>query len=116
MLVMRSIVLMKCIGLLLIVGSSVPYLAEARELQIFISGIAFSPERIHANIGDRIKWVNNDGVRHEIFFARNPTISGAAQLRYQLGPDQSISIIVTKPGDYDYMCRWHGMLGSIHID
>jgi plastocyanin len=110
------LILNGCIALLLIVSTTTPYTAEARELQIVINGIAFMPEQINAKVSDRIKWTNNDGVRHEIFFAKNPTVSGAAHLRYQLNPGESASIIVTKPGDYDYMCRWHGMLGSIHIE
>jgi len=113
---MRSILTSGCIAFLLIVAITTPHTAEARELQIFINGIAFLPEIINANIGDRIGWTNNDSVRHEIFFARNPATSGDAHLRYQLNPGESISIIVMKPGDYDYMCRWHGMLGTIHIE
>lgn len=112
---MRSIVLMKCTGLLLIGAFIISHTAEARELKIVISGIAFSPQTIHAHVGDRIRWINNDGVRHEIYFARNPTLSKAPYLRYQLRPNQSVSITVTKHGEYDYICRWHGMLGSIRI-
>jgi len=107
---------MECIVLLLMGSSSAPSAAEAQEIRIVISGIAFSPQRIHAHVGDRIRWVNYDGVRHEIFFARNPTSTEDPHLRYQLRPTESVSIIVTHSGDYDYMCRWHGMTGSVHID
>ena len=90
--------------------------AKAQELTISISGIAFSPQKIHAHIGDRVVWINHDGVRHEIYFAKNPTNSANVHLRYQVRPGESISITVTKRGDYDYMCRWHGMLGNMHVD
>jgi plastocyanin len=113
---MRSIVSAQRIILLLVGALAFSVAANAQELQIFISGIAFSPQRIGAHVGDRITWINNDGVRHEIFFERNPTDSAGSRLRYQLRPEQSVSIIVSNPGDYDYVCRWHGMSGSIHIE
>lgn len=113
---MRTNISMECIGVLLLVALSASYPAEARELEISISSLNFWPQDIQANPGDRITWKNKDAVRHEIFFAKNPTNSRTARLRYQLMPGQSLSIIVTRPGDYGYMCRWHGMLGTIHID
>jgi len=116
LLIMRSIFSVET-NILLLIGALVfSAAAKAEEVRIFISGIAFSPQRVNAYVGDRINWVNNDGVRHEIFFARNPTNSPGSHLRYQLKPNQSVSIIVTKPGNYDYICRWHGMVGSIHIE
>jgi len=113
---MRSTVSIETIILLLIGALVYSAAAKAHDVQIFISGIAFSPQKISAHVGDRINWINNDGVQHEIFFDRNPTNSAGPLLRYQLRPDQSVSIIVTKSGDYDYICRWHGMLGSIHVE
>ena len=113
---MRSTVLTGCCVILLLGASILPSAAEAQEIPIAINGIAFSPKIIHVHVGDRISWVNNDAVRHEILFARNPTDSEDPRLRYQLKPGQNVSIIVTKPGDYDYKCRWHGMTGSIHVD
>ena len=113
---MRSSFLVETIILLLISALVFSAAAKAQEVQIFISGIAFSPQRISAHVGDRINWINNDGVQHEIFFAKNPENSADPRLRYQLRPKQSVSIIVTKPGDYDYICRWHGIVGSVHIE
>ena len=89
---------------------------NAQEILIHIKLIAFSPQRIEAHVGDRIIWVNDDGVRHGIYFTRNPTNSEDQHLKYQIKPDQSISIIATKPGDFDYKCPWHGMIGSLHIE
>jgi plastocyanin len=90
--------------------------AKAQELTISINGIAFWPQRIVVHRGDRITWVNNDGVRHEISFSKNPTDSADRHIRYQLRPGESVSITVTKHGEYEYMCHWHGMLGTLHVD
>ena len=113
---MRSIVIVECIALTLVGGAIAPSAVAAKEIRITISNISFSPQAIHADAGDRITWINKDGVLHEIYFSGNPTNSGGQRLRYQLRPSQTVSIIVTKPGDYDYVCRWHGMSGYIHVD
>ena len=96
---MRSTFSVETIILLLIGALVFSAAAKAQEVQIFISGIAYSPQRISAHVGDSINWINNDGVQHEIFMARNPTNSADPRLRYQLRPNQSVSIIVTKTGD-----------------
>ena len=104
-------ILLTFIGALICVSA-----ARAQELRISISGIAFSPQTINDHKGDRVVWVNNDGVRHEIYFVKNPTDSDDMHLRYQLMPGERISITITKRGVYDYMCQWHGMLGTVHAD
>ena len=113
---MRSIVIVECIALTLVGGAIAPSAVAAKEIRISISNISFSPQAIHADAGDRITWINKDGVLHEIYFSGNPANSESKHLRYQLRENQSVSVIVTKPGDYDYVCRWHGMAGSIQID
>jgi len=92
-----------------------PSPAVARELRVDTTYMAFSPESIQVEVGDRVTWVNNSGVMHEIFFPVNPTDSGEPRLRYTLTSNREISIIMTKPGEFDYFCRWHGMQGQIHV-
>ena len=92
-----------------------PSAAEAREVRVDAAYMAFSPETIRVKVGDRITWVNHSGVMHEIFFPANPTDSGEPRLRYTLSGNREISITMTKPGDFDYFCRWHGMQGQIHV-
>ena len=89
--------------------------AEARELRIDTTYMAFSPGTVQVEVGDRVTWVNHSGVMHEIFFPVNPTDSGEPRLRYTLTGNREISITMSKPGDFDYFCRWHGMQGHIHV-
>lgn len=96
-------------------GLTMPALAESKEIQISTTYLSFSPASIAAEVGDRIVWLNNSGVLHEIYFPVNPTNSGEPRLRYVLNGNRDVSIIVSKPGDYVYFCRWHGMQGSIHV-
>ena len=95
----------------------VPSITNAQEIQILVlADRSFSPQDIQANVGDRITWINTTGVRHEILFSDNPTNTGDQHLHYILTSHRKISIVVTKAGKFDYVCRWHSMWGSIHID
>lgn len=90
--------------------------AAAREVQIHATiALAFLPRVVQVEVGDRITWINDSGVMHEIYFQNNPTSSGEDRLRYVLTGVHKISIVVTRPGNYDYVCRWHGMWGSIRV-
>ena len=77
--------------------------------------MAFVPAAIDAEVGDRISWINAGGLRHELYFPEDPTNSGRRHLQRVLTGDRPVSIIVSRPGDYDYFCRWHGMHGSVHV-
>ena len=113
---MRSLAHLELVISLAIAALAFSTAVNAQEILIHIRLMAFSPQRIEAHVGDRIKWVNDDGVRHGIFFTTNPTNSEDQRLQRQVQPDNSVSIIATKRGDFDYKCPWHGMTGSIHID
>ena len=89
--------------------------AESSEMRVYTTYLAFAPEAIQISVGDSVTWVNDSGVMHEIYFPINPTDSSEQRLDYVLTGSRSLSIIVTKPGEYDYFCRWHGMHGSIHV-
>ena len=89
--------------------------AESGEARITTANLAFSPEVVQVAVGDHVTWVNDSGVMHEIYFPVNPTDSTEQRLDYVLTGSRIISIIVTKPGKYNYFCRWHGMHGSIQV-
>ena len=107
--------LLASISCSVVCGLMMPSVALSREIQVFTTYLAFSPDSIEAKVGDRITWINNGGVLHEIYFPVNPTNAEGRHLHYVLSANKAISIIVSKPGDYDYFCRWHGMRGSIHV-
>ncbi len=95
---------------------SFPSIAQGQEITIHIYDLAFSPESILVQVGDRVTWINQSGVRHEIYFPTNPSNSGMQKIDHVLAPDRVFSIIVTQPGKYDYFCRWHGMQGTINVE
>ena len=113
----RATILLGSIAILPLGDLLIPSIANAKDVQILVTADrSFSPQAIRANVGDRITWINTSGIRHEILFSENPTNSGDQRLHYALTSDRTVSIVVTKPGNFDYVCRWHGMWGSIHID
>ena len=104
------------ISLLPLCGFMAPAVADSKEIQIHANpNMMYSPQAVAVEVGDRITWINDSGVMHEIYFSKNPTGSGEKRLRYVLTSGRNISIVVTEPGDYDYVCRWHGMWGSIRV-
>jgi plastocyanin len=104
-------------GLLAVTGTVVTALAGAKDLHVHTTmDRTFSPREVRAMVGDRIIWTNNSRVRHEIAFSANPSDSGERNLTRQLPPDRTVAIKVTRPGIYDYACRWHGMWGRIVVE
>ena len=108
---------MKLISYITLCCMLAPLAASSRELTIVtdLAFLAFSPESVQVEIGDRITWINNDGILHEIYFPISPSNSDEKRLRYLLTNKHSVSTIVTKPGEYDYYCRYHGMHGHIRV-
>jgi len=94
-----------------------PPVAFSREITIVtdFAFLAFSPESVQVEVGDRITWINSDGILHEIYFPISPSNSDEKRLRYLLSNKHSVSTTVTKPGEYDYYCRYHGMHGHIRV-
>jgi len=113
---MQLLTPVKHLSLLLAGTLAFSSLVKARDIYVTISGMAFSPQRIVAHIGDQVNWINSDGVRHEVFFSKNPSASADEHLSAQVHPGKTLSIVVTKQGDFEYMCRWHGMSGKLHIE
>ena len=113
----RATILFGSIAILPLGDLLAPLIANAKDVQILVTADrSFSPQAIKVNIGDRITWINTSGIRHEILFSENPTNSGDQHLHYVLTSHRTVSIVVTKTGNFDYVCRWHSMWGSIHID
>lgn len=91
--------------------------AQAREVLVSVQHMAFFPQVIEVEAGDTVGWENRDGILHEVHFPANPTDLPSQELRYALkgGGNRRVSIVVTKPGEYNYYCRWHDMRGVIRV-
>ena len=82
--------------------------AHAELFRVTIDKLDFSPKDIKATVGDTIEWINND------IFAHTATVSGDWDV--MISPKKSGNIVLTKPGDVEYFCRFHpNMKGHIAV-
>ena len=101
-----------------IVGSAAAILlfaaapASAAEIRVTMSGAAYHPDRINAKIGDTIRFVNDDGVNHDVFV---PTAGHALDLGKQ-EPGQEAVMPLGKAGIFEVECVFHpGMLTIVEV-
>lgn len=83
-------------------------LGRAASVQVTIYNLQYSPEEIKAKIGDTVIWINKD------FVAHSATVIGGWDLNIEAG--KSASLVLKKPGTFDYYCRFHpNMTGKIIV-
>jgi plastocyanin len=75
---------------------------------VAIDGMKFLPERLEVAVGDTVTWANRDLVPHTVTAARAGVESG------NIAPGASWRFVVRRPGDIDYVCRYHpSMKGAV---
>jgi plastocyanin len=74
--------------------------ARAETIRIEAKGLVFSPAQVSAHVGDTIEWANGDFVAHTAT-ARNHDWD------VSLPPNSTRKIVLAKPGQVDYYCRFH---------
>jgi len=97
-------------GFLLAASASLIGTAEAAEIEVTITKLAFAPAEIAVKPGDTIKWVNKD------FVAHTATDRGKA-FDVMILAHGTGSLVVEAAGTIDYFCRFHPMMkGRIEIN
>ena len=77
--------------------------ADAADYTIAIKDYAFAQKSLTVNVGDTVKWTNEDTAPHTV-----TTTSGPASFDSgNLSKGQSFSYTFTKAGTYDYYCAVH---------
>ena len=83
-------------------------LQTATTALISIKNRRFLPSVIAAQVGDTVKWTNEDSVPH--------TVVGIELNSARLAPGESYQAVVTKAGTIDYTCGIHpDMKGQIKV-
>jgi plastocyanin len=83
-------------------------LQTATTVLVSIKNRRFLPSVIAAQVGDTIKWTNEDSMPH--------TVVGTELNSPRLAPGESYQAVVTKAGTYDYACGIHpDMKGQIKV-
>ncbi len=79
-------------------ATSIP--ADAATIEITMENLVISPAEASAKVGDTIEWINKDVLAHTAT-ARN------GDWDVTLPPKKNGSLVVKKPGAFDYYCRFH---------
>ena len=97
--------LMMLVALVLIpVGSA----RAASTTEVAMRSFAFNPAVVNVNVGDTVRWTNDDGVAHNVSGLGVGTPSGNFLGTY--------SATFTQAGSFPYICSLHsGMAGTVNV-
>jgi plastocyanin len=83
----------------------------AGAVAVTMKNIAFSPQSVHAKVGQKIDWTNDDSVAHNV-----TATSGATFRSSDFGQGGTFSYTPTSAGTISYVCTIHpGMTGTIIV-
>jgi plastocyanin len=74
--------------------------AQAATIQVVVDKLVFTPAEITAKVGDTIEWDNRDALAHTATATDN-------SWDVPLPPKKKGSLVVSKPGTFDYYCKLH---------
>lgn len=73
---------------------------------VSIAGFAFSPNELHAKVGDTITWTNNDSMSHTVTSDTDAFDSGT------LAPGKTFTHTFTTAGTFAYHCNIHPSMSA----
>lgn len=84
--------------------------AAAASANVTIAGFAFQPQTVTINVGESVRWRNEDGPAHTVTFR-----DGSAGAR-SIAPGETFTRVFDKPGTYAYFCAFHPyMTGTVVV-
>ena len=94
-------------------AASVPSV-QPRTITVSIAGFEFVPSTISINIGDTVKWVNDDAPPHKVVADSSSNIPGLESGMLNTG--DSFSFTFNTVGSFGYFCQVHpSMKGTIIV-
>ena len=80
-------------------------------VEIAMKGIAYVPQTVSVNVGQRVTWVNEDDVLHDV------ASTSGDEFKSKLFPKgESFSYTPTRAGTISYVCTIHpGMEGTLDV-
>ncbi len=89
-------------------SANAPTPPGSKSYTINMSGDAFNPQTLNARVGDKITWVNQDAVPHNV--TGGPLDSGTMM------PNATYTTVLTQQGTIQYQCTFHpGMTGTLQV-
>ena len=86
------------VALVFCVLSAVP--AAAATVEIVVDKLVYTPAEVTAKVGDTVVWDNKDFLEHT-------ATANDGSWNVPLPSKKKGSLVVTKPGTYDYFCKLH---------
>lgn len=74
--------------------------AQAATIDVVMQNLVVKPVEVTAKVGDTIRWDNKDFVAHT-------ATATDKSFDVMLPAGKSASIVVTKAGTFDYICKFH---------
>ena len=83
-----------------------------RLVEVKIGNFRFSPQAITVPVGTRLQWVNQDDAPHVVVGTQPDSPIKSPPL----DTDEKYSVVLTKPGTYQYFCSLHPqMTGTVVV-
>jgi plastocyanin len=79
---------------------------KAQTLTMTMQSMAFTPATLTAHVGDSVRWVNNDIVRHNVT-ARD------GRFNFDLDPNQSRTTVLDHAGRVPITCSYHPTMTAV---
>jgi plastocyanin len=73
-------------------------------VRIVMQSLFFDPSAVHARVGQRVIWTNEDAVAHNVTYVSGPRFRSS---RRRLNRGQKFAITLTQPGTIRYVCTLH---------
>ncbi len=86
---------------------------RAALVEVSIQGFAFSPAAVTVQVGDTVRWTNNDGATHDVVRTEAPGTWNSGNL----GNGATYERVFDTPGVFAYVCSHHGgMTGTVTVE
>lgn len=118
----RAALLALVLSVAILPGPAITSVEAASTHVISIGSAGFSPSVVNVNMGDSIRWVNDNQSAHDVVFRSGPAslaINSGATCGMSTGQSYTFTVPVTRSGDYEYYSRCDGAstyLGTIHVN
>jgi plastocyanin len=82
-------------------GGAAP--SGAGAVEVTMKSLAFSPDTVHAKVGQTVEWTNDDTPAHNVTYVSGPKFTSSSTMN----PGATFSIKLTQAGTIHYFCSIH---------
>jgi plastocyanin len=86
------------------VTAAAPSEPHSGAFRITMETLAFTPNAVRAGVGQRVDWINNDNVPHNVIYVSGPRFQSSPP---RMKEGERYSIRLTQPGTIHYFCSIH---------